>query len=114
MPRFLTGVAQKGLVKSIQHITSSSLAGSGGTSDITITAVVINNSVIIPNGQFNSFAGAQANDQANHSGGSSSPMTAEFTSTTNVRITATDRDLFGSNFDNKDATFYGTVVEYDL
>ena len=107
MPRFLTGTSQKGLIKSMQHITSSSVNDS--TSDVTITAVVINNSVIIPNGQFSSFAGAAAN-----SGGNSSPLTAEFTSTTNVRIIATDRDHFGINYDSKAATFYGTVIEYDL
>ena len=112
MPRFLTGTSQKGLIKSMQHITSSSVNDS--TSDITITAVVINSSVIIPNGQFSSFAGASANDQSTYSGGSSSPCTAEFTSTTNVRITATDRDMFGANYDSKAATFYGTVIEYDL
>ena len=112
MPRFLTGTSQKGLIKSMQHITSSAV--NNITSNVTITAVVINNSVIIPNGQFSSFAGAQANDQANHSGGSSSPCTAAFTSTTNVRIIATDRDMFGNNMDSKEATFYGTVIEYDL
>ena len=113
MPRFLTGVTQKGLIKSIQHITSSSLSNNNFTG-VTISAVVINNSVIIPNGQFNSFAGAAANDQENHSGGSSSPLTAEFTSTTNVKIEATNRDMFSANYDSKSATFYGTVIEYDL
>ena len=113
MPRFLTGVTQKGLIKSIQHITSSALSNNNFTG-VTISAVVINNSVIIPNGQFSSFAGAAANDQSSHSGGNSSPLTAEFTSTTNVRIIATDRDHFGINYDSKAATFYGTVIEYDL
>ena len=54
MPRFLTGVTQKGLIQSIQQIASSALSNNNCTGG-TISAVVINNSVIIINGQFNSI-----------------------------------------------------------
>ena len=112
MARYLTGVATAGVVKSIQQITTGTLSGTGATSNVTISAIDNTKAIIINNGVNNGYAGAQGNDVHYRSGGSNSPLRAEFTSSTNVLIEATNRDMFVANYRNWSGQFYGTVIEY--
>ena len=111
MGRFLTGVSSGGTIKSIQHISSGTLSNNNYTG-ITISAVDTSKSIIINNGINNGYAGAAGNDVRHRSGGGNSPLECEFTSTTNVKVTASDRDMFVRNYYNFSGIFYGTVIEY--
>ena len=111
MARFLTGVSSGGTIKSIQHISTGTLSNNNYTT-VTISSVDTSKSVIIANGIDSGYAGAAGNDVRHRSGGANGRLESYLDSSTGVRVTATNRDIFGRNYYNFSGVFYGTVIEY--
>lgn len=112
MGRTITGAAQLGNIKSIQHITGSQSVN-GTNVDVTISAVNTSNSIIISNSEHSGEYGDDYND--GRTWGFNSPANASFTSTTNVRIDPDDLGQHSTHsYGTRSATFYGTVIEYEL
>ena len=112
MGRTLTGATQKGVIKSIQHITGTQSVN-GTNVDVTISAVNTSNSIIVSNSEHSGEYGD--NDDNGRSWGFNSPAKASFTSSTNVRIDPDDLGRHGyHSYGTRSATFYGSVIEYEL
>ena len=111
MGRYLTGTSVTGTVKSMQQISTGYLSNNNYTT-VTITSVNTSKAIIVGNGEYSGYAGAEGNDVAYRSGGASTPLTAYFSSATGVRVDAQNKDVFNRNFRNQSGRFYGTVIEY--
>lgn len=111
MGRFGVSSVVPGSVKSIQAISAS--RGSNGSTDVTITAVSnTNKAYIVSNTTTASLAGYH--DPVTRSGSYISPVSARLTSTTNVRVTCPNLDIFAdANFGSstRTAAFKAYVVE---
>jgi len=111
MGRTITGAAQLGNIKSIQHITGNQSVN-GTVVDVTISSVNTSNSIIVSNSE---FAGEYGDDDSDgRTWGNSSAANAVLTSSTNVRLDPPDLDQYANTYGNRDATFYGSVIEYEL
>jgi len=111
MARTLTPTNEIGTVKSIQAITAT--RGSNGDTDVTITAVSnINKAYVVSNSTTATKAGYH--DPIYRSGAYNSMPGARLTSTTNVRVSMPDLDIFAqAEFGTgvRSAAFKGFVVE---
>tara|TARA_R100000315_G_C5119451_1_gene68249 strand:+ start:103 stop:444 length:342 start_codon:yes stop_codon:yes gene_type:complete len=109
--RFGVSSVVPGTVKSIQAISAS--RGSNGGTDVTITAVsATNKAYIVSNTTTASLAGYH--DPVTRSGSYISPPSARLTSTTNVRVSCPQLDLFSDGEfggSSRSAAFKAYVVE---
>ena len=111
MGRTLSGAVKKGNIKSIQHITGNQSVN-GTVVNVTISAVNTSNSIIVTNPE---FAGEYGDDDSDgRTWGNSSAANAVLTSSTNVQLDPPDLDQYANTYGNGDATFYGSVIEYEL
>lgn len=111
MGRTITGAAQLGNIKSIQHITGNQSVN-GTVVDVTISSVNTSNSIIVSNSD---YAGEYGDDDSDgRTWGTSSSANAVLTSSTNVRLDPPDLDQFANTYGAGDGTFYGSVIEYEL
>lgn len=111
MARTITGAAQLGNIKSIQHITGN-ISVNGTVVNVTISAVDTSNSIIVSNSE---FAGEYGDDDSDgRTWGTSSSANAVLTSTTNVQLDPPNLDQFANTYGDRNATFYGSVIEYEL
>ena len=111
MGRSINPPVESGTVKSIQAISAT--RGSNGSTDITITAVSnTNKAYVVTNSTTATRAGYH--DPVTRSGSYISPPSARLTSTTNVRVTMPNLDIFAdSEFGAgaRSAAFKGYVIE---
>ena len=111
MGRFGVSSVVPGTVKSIQAISAS--RGSNGDTDVTITAVsATNKAYIISNTTTATHAGEH--DPVVRSGSYISPPSARLTSTTNVRVSCPNLDIFADHSfsaGSRSAAFKAYVVE---
>lgn len=111
MGRVITPQVETGTVKSIQAISAT--RGSNGSTDITITAVSnTNKAYVVTNSTTATKAGYH--DPVTRSGSYISPPSARLTSTTNVRVTMPNLDLFADaefGAGSRSAAFKGYVIE---
>ena len=111
MGRFGASSVVPGSVKSIQAISAT--RGSNGGTDVTITAVSATNKAYIVS---NTTTATQAgeHDPVVRSGSYISPPSARLTSTTNVRVSVPDLDLFADHTfsaGTRSAAFKAYVIE---
>ena len=109
MARTLRGQSKSGTVKSIQHISGT--VNSNTTTNITVTAVVIANSVIYGSPVNANWAGYTSN--VDRSWNCSSGPSAHLSSTTNVAVAVPDISMPDTNLGDNSGTWYGCLVEYE-
>ena len=111
MGRFGVSSDIEGTVKSIQSISGT--RGSNGNTDVTITAVSnTNKAYVVLNGTTATRAGYH--DPVIRSGAYNSLCGARLTSTTNVRVSMPNLDIFADDTfgqGNRTSSFQGFVVE---